>query len=162
RSMKFISGSRRKPFRVQIARLSRSQTAHRTVNLRFKVVRGCVRVIAERKNSFFAQPRFRAVCPEDNRGLAWVGFVFVELKTLNHGVLAATIDYCQPALSGVQPQFSRHVHVMDGKEAIVSHRYCGILRRTEANMIAVEITAGGIGRGEGPKIVVEAGGRGRI
>src|ERR1700722_11542798 len=55
-TVKFVSSSRGKPFRFEVATLPRAQTAHWTVEFRFEVVRACVRICAHGRHAVAAQP----------------------------------------------------------------------------------------------------------
>ena len=71
-------------------------------------------------------------------------------------IAAGAIDDRQPASCRVQPQFGRHVGLVQRKQSVLSHRGRGIFRRTEANVIAIEIAAGRIRRRECTEISVHS------
>ena len=87
---------------------------------------------------------------------ARIGSGFFKLEAFDHAIPAAAIDDGQPAGRRVQPQFGGHVHIAQGKQPILSYRGSRIFRRTEADVVAVEIAAGWIRRGERPEIVVDS------
>src|SRR5580692_8590693 len=64
-TVKFASGSRGEPFRLEVAALARMQTAHRTVDFGFKVVRAGIGIHPQGWYSVTIQPQFRPVGPEN-------------------------------------------------------------------------------------------------
>ena len=83
-------------------------------------------------------------------------FGLFKLKALNHGILAAAIHNRQPAClsnpARVRRPCERNATI---KSPSSRHRCSRIFSRAEADVVAVEIAAGWVRRGEGPEIVVE-------
>src|SRR5579859_3583039 len=73
-AVKFAPGTRWKPLRIERATLSGTQSAHRTIELRFEIERAGIRVGAERKNSIAVEPGFRTVGPENDRSFPGIRF----------------------------------------------------------------------------------------
>src|SRR5438105_4302079 len=121
-----------------------------------------IRIFSQGSCSIIVQSQLRTVGPKNDGRLSRIFFAFLVLKAFDHGVLAAAVDDSEPAVSRVEPEFGGHVHVVHGEQAVFSYRNRGIFCRTEANVIAVQITARWICRSKCPEIVIEARGSGWV
>src|SRR5437660_679967 len=160
--MEFVPGSRWEPFRFEVAGFSRTQPVRRAIQFGFEVIRSGIRIFSQGSCSIIVQSQLRTVGPKNDGRLSRIFFAFLVLKAFDHGVLAAAVDDSEPAVGRVEPEFGGHVHVVHGEQPVFSYRNRGIFCRTEANVIAVQITARWICRSKCPEIVIEARGSGWV
>src|ERR1700730_2141473 len=156
-AVKRTSGTGRKPLRLEITGLPGIQPTERSIDLSFQVI-GSFSLLSRTQEgpAVSVQLQFGPVRPKNDGRLAGIGSGLFKAEAFDHPVPAAAIVDRQPAFGRVQPQLGGHVHIAQGKETVISDRDSRIFRRTEPDVVAVEITASGIHRGECPEIVVDS------